>query len=75
MDAALGARIERQREVRVSLDIDEAGSDYEARNVNDSPGGQRVIGLDGRNAALSNRDVRAPRRGARAVDYFAPANQ
>ncbi len=75
-DLALGARVERQREVGMGLDVDEAGRDDEALGVDRMRRiGARRIGAERGDAVSGNGDIGAIGFGAAAVDDAAAANE
>ena len=71
---ALGLGVDRQREVGMRLDVDEAGRDDLTLRVDRPAGGALVTWLDRDDASAANGDVRPPGRRAGAVDDVAAAD-
>src|SRR5262249_45749238 len=72
---ALGLGIDWQREVGVSLDVDEAGRHGKAARVDDLGGRLVDARPDSGNAAVAECDMAALARGSRAVEEKAAADQ
>ena len=75
-DLALGQWIERQGEIGMGLDVDEARRDDETGGVDHARGiGPRCLRADGGDAVADDRDIGADRLGAGPVDHLAAADE
>ena len=74
-DLRLRARVERQREVRVGVDVDEPGGDDLAAGVEHAAGRPGRARLDGGDAAVEHGDVGLAAGRAAAVDDVAATDQ
>ena len=72
---ALGLGIDRQREVGMGLDVDEAGRDREPVGVDHLGGVAARFAADRGDAAVADGDVARLARGAAAVEQQAAADQ
>ena len=72
---ALGLGIDRQREVGMRLDVDEARRHRQSGGVDHFPRIVAEVGADGGDAALADREVAGPARGAGAVEQQPAADQ
>ena len=68
-------RIDRQREVRMGLDVDEPGTDHEPSGIDRLPRRARQGRADRRDAAAYNGEVGGPPGRPAAVEYRAAADQ
>ena len=72
---ALGLGIDRQREVGMGLDVDEAGRDHEACRVDHLGGVAANVSPDGGDAAVADREIARLAGGAAAVEQQAAADE
>ena len=72
---ALGLGIDRQREVGMSLDVDEARRHRQSGGVDHFRRIVAEVGADGGDAAIADREVAGPARGAGAVEQQPAADQ